>query len=44
MANKRILVVGSSNMDFSMNLSKIPAQGETLIEDGDAFEIVYTKG
>lgn len=41
MANKRILVVGSSNMDFSMNLSKIPAQGETLIEDGG---VAYTPG
>lgn len=41
MANKRILVIGSSNMDFSMNLSKIPEAGETIIDDGG---VAYTPG
>ncbi len=41
MANKRILVVGSSNMDFSMNLSRIPEVGETVIDDGG---VAYTPG
>lgn len=41
MANKKILVVGSSNMDFSMNLSKIPEPGETLVDDGG---VAYTPG
>ena len=41
MAKKRILVIGSSNMDFSMNLSKIPELGETLIDDGG---VAYTPG
>ena len=41
MANKKILVVGSSNMDFSMNLSRIPEAGETIIDDGG---VAYTPG
>ncbi len=41
MANKRILVIGSSNMDFSMNLSRIPSAGETVIDDGG---VAYTPG
>lgn len=41
MANKKILVVGSSNMDFSMNISRIPALGETVIDDGG---VAYTPG
>lgn len=38
---KRILVIGSSNMDLSMNMYKIPAPGETLIDDGG---VAYTPG
>lgn len=34
MSGKTILVVGSANMDFSMNMYKVPAPGETLIDDG----------
>ena len=34
MSVKKILVVGSSNMDLAMNMYKIPAAGETLIDDG----------
>ena len=31
---KRILLVGSANMDLSMNVLRCPAPGETLIDDG----------
>ena len=31
---KKILVVGSANMDLSMNMYRVPAAGETLIDDG----------
>lgn len=31
---KRILVVGSANMDFVMNVSRLPSPGETLVENG----------
>ena len=38
---KRILLIGSSNMDFSMNVCKMPEAGETLIDDGG---VAYTPG
>ena len=38
---KRILLIGSSNMDLSMNVYKVPAAGETLIDDGG---VAYTPG
>ena len=38
---KRILVVGSANMDLSMNMYRIPNEGETLIDDGG---VAYTPG
>ncbi len=41
MANKKVLVVGSSNMDFSINVSRIPELGETVIDDGG---VAYTPG
>lgn len=41
MQKKKILVVGSSNMDFSMNVYKIPEAGETIIDDGG---VAYTPG
>lgn len=31
---KRILVVSSANVDFVMNVKKVPEAGQTLIEDG----------
>lgn len=40
MSNK-ILVIGSSNMDLSMNLLKVPAPGQTVIDDGG---VAYTPG
>lgn len=38
---KKILVIGSSNMDLSMNLLKVPDAGQTLIDDGG---VAYTPG
>ncbi len=38
---KKILLVGSANMDLSMNMFKIPEPGETLLDDGG---IAYTPG
>ena len=38
---KRILVIGSSNMDLSMNMYKLPAPGETVLDDGG---VAYTPG
>ncbi len=38
---KKILVIGSSNMDLSLNVYKIPQPGETIIDDGG---VAYTPG
>ena len=38
---KKILLIGSANMDLSMNVYKIPEPGETLLDDGG---IAYTPG
>ena len=38
---KRILVVGSANMDLSMNVYKLPEPGMTVIDDGG---VAYTPG
>jgi len=38
---KRILLIGSSNMDLSMNVNKLPEAGQTLIDDGG---VAYTPG
>ena len=38
---KKILIVGSANMDFSMNMYKLPERGETVIDDGG---VAYTPG
>ncbi len=38
---KKILLIGSSNMDLSMNVYKIPDAGETIIDDGG---VAYTPG
>ena len=44
MANKRILVIGSANMDLSLNMYKLPEAGETLIDDGGVAYIPGGKG
>ena len=38
---KKILLVGSANMDLSMNIFRFPERGETVIDDGG---IAYTPG
>lgn len=38
---KKILLIGSSNMDLSMNMYKLPSPGETLVDDGG---VAYTPG
>ena len=44
MANKKILVIGSANMDLSMNMYKVPDVGQTLIDDGGVAYIPGGKG
>jgi ribokinase len=44
MSKKKILVVGSANMDLSMNMYKVPAAGETLIDDGGVAYVPGGKG
>ena len=44
MANKKILVIGSANMDLSMNMYKLPQAGETLIDDGGVAYVPGGKG
>ena len=44
MSAKKILVIGSSNMDLAMNMYKVPAPGETLIDDGGVAYIPGGKG
>ena len=41
MQEKRILIIGSANMDLSLNVFKVPAPGETVIDDGG---VAYTPG
>ncbi len=41
MAKKKILLIGSANMDFSMNVYKVPEAGETVLDDGG---VAYTPG
>ena len=42
--SKKILVVGSANMDLSMNMYRVPAAGETLIDDGGVAYLPGGKG
>ncbi len=44
MNRKTILVIGSSNMDLSMNMYKLPEAGETLIDDGGVAYVPGGKG
>jgi len=41
MDKKKILLVGSANMDLFMNMARLPSPGETLIDDGG---VAYTPG
>ena len=41
---QKILVIGSANLDFSMNLYKLPEAGETVKDDGGVAYIPGGKG
>lgn len=42
--SKKILVIGSANMDLSMNMYKLPEAGQTLIDDGGVAYLPGGKG
>ena len=41
---KKILLIGSSNMDLAMNMCRVPERGETVIDDGGVAYIPGGKG
>lgn len=41
---KKILVIGSSNMDLLLSMNRVPAPGETLLDDGGAVYLPGGKG
>ena len=41
MTGKRVLIIGSSNMDLALNVYKVPQPGETVTDDGG---VAYTPG
>lgn len=41
---KKILIVGSANMDLTMNMYRIPKEGETLFDDGGVAYLPGGKG
>ena len=44
MSKKRVLIIGSSNLDFVMNMYKLPEAGENLIDNGGVVYIPGGKG
>lgn len=44
MSKKKILIIGSSNLDFTMNLYKLPEAGENIVDDGGVAYIPGGKG
>ena len=44
MSKKRILIIGSSNLDFVMNMYKLPEAGETIVDNGGAAYVPGGKG
>ena len=44
MSKKRVLVIGSSNLDFVMNMSKLPGAGESIVDNGGVAYIPGGKG
>jgi ribokinase len=44
MNKKKVLLVGSANMDLSMNLYKLPEAGQTVIDDGGVAYVPGGKG
>ena len=41
MAQKSVLIIGSANMDLSLNVYRVPAPGQTVLDDGG---VAYTPG
>ena len=44
MSKKRVLVIGSSNLDFVMNMYKLPEAGESIVDNGGVAYIPGGKG
>ena len=44
MSKKRVLIIGSSNLDFVMNMYKLPEAGENLIDNGGVAYVPGGKG
>ena len=44
MSQKRVLVIGSSNLDFVMNMYKLPQTGENIVDNGGVAYIPGGKG
>ena len=44
MSKVKILIVGSANMDLSMNMYKVPEPGQTVIDDGGVAYVPGGKG
>ena len=44
MKKVKILIIGSSNMDLSMNMYKVPEPGQTVIDDGGVAYVPGGKG
>ena len=44
MSKKRVLVIGSSNLDFVMNMYKLPQAGESIVDNGGVAYIPGGKG
>lgn len=44
MSKKRVLIIGSSNLDFVMNMYKLPAAGENIVDNGGVAYVPGGKG
>ena len=44
MSKKRVLIIGSSNLDFVMNMYKLPEAGETVADNGGVAYVPGGKG
>ena len=44
MSKKRVLIIGSSNLDFVMNMYKLPGAGESIVDNGGVAYIPGGKG
>ena len=44
MSKKRVLVIGSSNLDFVMNMYKLPEAGESIVDNGGVAYVPGGKG